>query len=705
MFRRFSSGKSEAGRRLAEQIELLRNSPLVDPIWYRQTYADLRDTPIDVARHYLEHGTAEGRNPGPLFGTNFYLEQNPDVAASGMNPLLHYIFYGAREGRDPHPGFDTKFYLERNPDVAASGMNPLAHYILHGEREGRLPQAKSNARRGYDKWIATHEVRDAASLKALAGSVAAFRWRPRFSIVMPTYNTPDPILRAALDCVLAQVYPDWELCIADDRSTQPNVGLTLQEYAAKDIRIKIAYRETNGHISLATNSAMGLASGDFICLMDHDDEIAPNALYEFAVKLSEDPELDFIYSDEDKLTEQGRRYEPFFKPDWSPEALEACMYTAHFACYRTSLVRRVGGFRQAFDGAQDYDFVLRLTEHVGKVAHIPKILYHWRAIAGSTAASMENKDYVIDAAVRALEERVARTGELAFVRSNRYKGCFDVRRAINGNPRVSIIMPSAGRDSEVRGETLDLLAHCVEKIAALSTYTNYEIIVVHNGDLRRSTLDRLAKYPIVFVHYNEPMFNMPRKMNLGARHATGDYLITFNDDIEVISPDWIEAMLSIGQNPEVGVVGAKLYFEDGKIQHVGVAFWNGLPDHIRRGFGHDDPGHFFSTVGQRNYLAVTGACALTRRSLYEAVGGYDEAFAINYNDIDYCLKVYRAGFRIAYAAQAELYHYESRSRVRKVADCEIGLFLERWRDFVRDDPYYSSYFDAHPPNFELDDRE
>jgi O-antigen biosynthesis protein len=314
---------------------------------------------------------------------------------------------------------------------------------------------------------------------------------------------------------------------------------------------------------------------------------------------------------------------------------------------------------------------------------------------------MENKDYVIDAAVRALEERVKRTGKLGWVRPNFYKGCFDVRREIDGNPKVSLLIPSAGRDSEVRGEVVDLLANCIDSIRALSTYRNFEIIVIHNGDLRAETLNRINRHKVCLVHYDEPVFNISKKLNLGAKHATGDYLITLNDDIEVISTDWIEAMLSVGQNPEVGVVGAKLYFEDGKIQHVGVAFWQGLPDHIRRGFGRADPGHFFSSVGQRNYLAVTGACALTRRSVFDAVGGYDELFAVNYNDVDYCLKAYRAGFRIVYTPLAQLYHFESRNRPRTVAASEIELFQERWGEFLKYDPYYSPYFDSHPPNFEL----
>ena len=676
--------------------------PLFHCSWYLQENPDVRAAGINPLEHYVRHGIREGRQPCELFQPFWYLDQYRDVARTGMDPLLHFVKHGAAEGRNPSPFFDTGWYLNRYPDVRRSGANPLEHYLRRGRIEGREPRPpRRNALSGYDAWRANHEALETPSLLALERSIVAFRWRPRFSIVVPTFNTPEYALLAFLDSVKKQVYPDWELCIADDASTEPHVRKILSDYAYADARIRVRYRAINGHISEATNSALELATGDYMCLMDHDDEIAPNALYEFAIKLNENPDYDFIYSDEDKVTPNGRRYEPFFKPDWSPEMLEACMYTAHFGCYRMSLVRKIGGLKNEFNGAQDYDFVLRFTEHVHKVAHVAKILYHWRAVPGSTATSMDRKDYVIEAAVRALEGRVMRTGQLKWVRPNHYKGCFDVRRAIDGAPKISILIPSAGRDSEVRGKTTDLLVNCIEKIVRLSTYTNYEIIIIHNGDLRATTVRQLAGRQICLVQYDEPIFNFSKKLNLGARRATGEYLITLNDDIEVISPDWIEAMLSIGQNPQVGVVGSKLYFEDDTIQHVGVAFWDGLPDHIRRGFVHDDPGYFYSNVGQRNYLAVTGACALTRRSLFDSVGGYDEDFAINYNDVDYCLKIYQKGLRIVFAPQAELFHFESRSRARSVSDEEIGLFRARWVDLVKRDPYYSPYFDAHPPNFRI----
>jgi O-antigen biosynthesis protein len=554
----------------------------------------------------------------------------------------------------------------------------------------------------YKEWIVVNEARPEGWLELQGSESSKLAFRPVFSIVVPTYNTQNTILKAFLDSVLAQSYPYWELCIADDASTLPSVRETLEVYAKRDNRVRVVYRGTNGHIAGATNTAMEIAIGDFICLMDHDDVIAPNALYEFACLLNANPDLDMVYSDEDKLSVDGKqRFDPFFKPDWSPETLLSCMYTAHFACYRRTIVQQIGGFRAEFNGAQDYDFVLRFTTLTQRVAHVPKILYHWRAIPGSTAASMDNKHYVVAAGERALTEHLQRAGVPAFARSSSFKGCFEARLSIEGRPLVSIIIPSAGRDATVRGRSIDLLAHCIESIETHTTYKNRELVVVDNQDLRPSTLSALERWPVRYVHYGESVFNIATKMNMGAREATGEYLLFLNDDVEIITPDWIEAMLSLAQNPGVGAVGAKLFFEDGTLQHVGVTFCKGLPDHIHRGQPGDIPGYFFSAAGIRNYLAVTGACLLIRRDVFFAVGGFDEVFAINYNDIDLCLRVHELGYRNVYAGQAQLFHFESRTRERTVAQQEIDLFLQRWADKVRIDPFYSSYFDAAPPDYVL----
>lgn len=554
----------------------------------------------------------------------------------------------------------------------------------------------------YDAWIATVEAPARPSVAAMRRDIAGFRLRPLISIVVPVYDTPARWLNAAIASVRAQAYENWELCLCDDRSPAPHVWPMLQGFAASDPRIKLFRRDRNGRISAASNDALALATGSHMTLMDHDDVLPDNALYEFVRILNEDDTVDFIYSDEDKISVEDVRYDPFFKPDWSPETLESCMYTAHLALYRMDIVARIGGFRDECNGAQDYDFALRYTEHVRNVRHVPKILYHWRAIPGSTAQTMDNKDYVVAAALRGLEDRARRTGELEIVRPSPFKGCFEMRRKLRKRPLVSIVIPSAGRDSVVGGRTVDLLAECVASIRGTTTYESIEIVVVDNGDLRAGTRAALTRHGVRSVTYGARHFNVATKMNLGARAARGEVLLFLNDDITVMTPDWIEAMLALLQIPGVGAVGPKLLFETGEIQHAGISVVDATPDHIRRGYPGDDPGHFFSSVGNRNYLAVTGACLMVRRVDFEAVGGFDEEFPINYNDIDLCLKLWDSGLRIVYCAQATLTHYESRNRARVVDAVEQTLFRDRWAAKIPRDPYYGEWFEAVPPTFELD---
>jgi GT2 family glycosyltransferase len=570
-----------------------------------------------------------------------------------------------------------------------------------GIREAILrPSFGSDYRDSYRSWI--RRGVDAARADQSGKEVSEMQHRPVFSIVMPTFNSTDEWLVRAIESVRGQSYPHWELCIADDASTLPSVRATLERYMALDDRIRVSFRKENGHIARATNDAMALMRGDYMCLMDHDDEIAPHALLEFARIINEDPLVEFIYSDEDKLDLDGQRYEPFFKPDWSPILLESCMYTAHFACYRVSIVRQVGGFRPECNGAQDYDFVLRFAERVTRVRHVPKILYHWRAIPGSTAQSMDNKDYVISSAIRALSDRCARTGEVDLVKPGSWAGSFACRRKIVGNPKVSIIIPSAGRSAEVRGAPVDLLANCVHSIYSKSSFKNFEVIIVDNGDLTKKTRASLARFPARYISYRQSVFNVAARMNLGATVASGDFLLFLNDDTEVISGDWLEAMIAVAQRPNVGMVGAKLRFEDGALQHVGVTTCHGWPDHIRRGFPANDPGYFFSSVTTREVLAVTGACCLIPRALFGRVGGFNEDFAVNYNDIDLCMRVRATGASIVFTSQAELFHFESKNRARTVDQHELSLWNSLWSASFSADPYYSPIFGVSPPNYEPD---
>ena len=557
-------------------------------------------------------------------------------------------------------------------------------------------------RASYEGWIEAVERPNLPSPARMQADIEAFTFRPRISIVMPVFNTPRRWLEAAIRSVQAQSYPDWELCLCDDNSTEPHIAPMLDALVKDDSRIKLHRRTVNGRISAASNDAMALATGAYLTLMDHDDLIPAHALYEFVRLLNEDRTIDFVYSDEDKISVEGLRYEPFFKPDWSPEYLETCMYTSHLALYRADIVRAVGGFRDACNGAQDYDFVLRYTEHARNMRHIPKVLYHWRAIPGSTAQSFANKDYVVAAAVRALADRAARTGEPDIVRPGPYGGSFVLRRKLTARPLVSIVIPSAGRDSLVRGARTDLLANALQSIRERSTYENIEIVVVEHGTLPAGSKAAMARHGARGVPYADPVFNFSAQMNRGVAAAQGEVVVLLNDDTEVISSDWLESMLAVLEIPGVGAVGPRLLFESGEIQHAGIAVVDARPDHVRRGYPGDDAGYAFSSVGTRNYLAVTGACLMLRRADFEAVGGFDEGFPVNYNDVDLCLRLRERGLRTVYCGQAALHHFESRNRARVVDPAEEARFRERWAKAIPRDPYYAEWFEALPPTFELD---
>ncbi|MBX9629207.1 MAG: glycosyltransferase family 2 protein [Burkholderiales bacterium] len=570
--------------------------------------------------------------------------------------------------------------------------------LVRGFRD--LAARAEDERTIYAKWVAATAL-TTADIERMRESIDSFSRKPRFSIAVPVYNVDARWLESVVASVRAQVYPYWELCLADDASTEPHIRPMLERFCRDDARIRAVFRQQNGHISEATNSAIEIATGDYVVLVDNDDEIAPESLFEFARVIDREGLVDMIYSDEDKLSVGGDRFEPFFKPHWSPEYLETCMYTAHLACYRTDLFRAVGGFRKGYEGAQDYDFVLRFTERASRILHVEKVLYHWRVIPGSTALALGQKKYVVDAGCRALSDRLSRTGRDGVAQSSPYPGCFWIEEKVSGEPLVSIVIPSAGRDARIRGRATDLLVNCVKSLRSKTDYRNYEIIVVDNDDLRSTTRQFIEANGCRLVHFREP-FNVARKMNLGARESRGELLLFMNDDIEVINPEWLRRMIPLVQRAGVGVVGAKLLFESGKIQHVGVAFDDdGLPDHVLRGFHGDSQGYFFSVAGNRDFLAVTGACMLTPKPLFESIGGFDEAFAINYNDIDYCLKAHHAGYRSVYTPHARLYHFESQNRERVVAPQEIELFLQRWADTTKRDPYYGRMFRNKPPDFRL----
>ncbi|MBF2029325.1 MAG: glycosyltransferase [Oscillatoriales cyanobacterium C42_A2020_001] len=545
----------------------------------------------------------------------------------------------------------------------------------------------------YPQWVAERQWTPTKIAQAKQ-QLTQWHLRPTFSVILPVYNVEEKWLKKAIDSVINQIYPDWELCIADDASTTQHIKPLLNRYSKLDSRIKVVFRETNGNIVAASNTALELATGDYIALLDHDDELAIDALYENAKLINQHPDADFIYSDEDKIDPAGKRCDPFFKPDWSPDYFHACMYTCHLGVYRTSLIRDIGGFRPEFDGSQDYDLVLRVVEKTQNIYHIPKILYHWRVIPASVTSSHEAKPWAYEAAYRALAEMVARSPYPGRVEAGPREGFFRVRRTIIGNPRISIVIPSGGATLETPTGTICLLEQCIRSIRDRSTYRNFEIVLVDGYDVPDAVLDVVKGADLNLVRCADP-FNFSQRINLGAQAATGDILLLLNDDVEVVTPDWLESMLEFAQQTEIGAVGAKLLFADGRIQHVGVMVLGGNAGHAYREAQGDHPGYFLSNIVNRNYLVITAACLMMRRQVFFELGGMDETFPLNYNDVDLCLKAHQAGYRNVVTPYAQLVHYESVSRTPGLRPKEWEHLNTKWKDYFESLQYQDPYYNAN----------
>jgi len=557
--------------------------------------------------------------------------------------------------------------------------------------------ARRRKRLTYQQWMAQQRL-SKSDIDRAKQEISQWRLRPTFSVIMPVYNVEEEWLKRAIDSVLNQIYPDWELCIADDASPAPHIKPLLTHYSKLDSRIKVVFRAENGNIIAASNSALELATGDYIALLDHDDELAIDALYENAKLINQHPDADFIYSDEDKINTNGDRSDPFFKPDWSPDYFHSCMYTCHLGVYRTDLIRAISGFRPGFDGSQDYDLVLRVVEKTQNIYHIPKVLYHWRIIPASVTSSADAKPWAYEAAVRALKDMVDRSPFPGRVEPGPRAGFHRIRREIQGNPKVSIVIPSGGATLDTPTGKVCLLEQCVRSIRNRSTYRNFEIVVVDGYDVPDEVLAAIAGDDLQLVRCADP-FNFAQRINLGAKAATGDVLLLLNDDIEVKTPDWLESMLEFAQQPEIAAVGAKLFFANGTIQHIGVMVLSGNAGHAFHQVEGDHPGYFLSNLVNRNYLVVTGACLMMRRDLFFELGAMDESFPLNYNDVDLCLKAHQAGYRNLVTPYAQLIHYESASRQPGLRPKEWEHLNTKWKTYFEQlnyyDPYYNPNLSAH----------
>lgn len=568
--------------------------------------------------------------------------------------------------------------------------------LKHSEKERELD---------YEKWLRknplTKKQLEDQRIKSLKLSS-----QPLISILVPVYNPDIEFLKTCIDSVLAQTYQKWELCLADDASPNEEVRRLIKEYANKDKRIKYVFRKHNGHICKATNSALDLATGEYIALLDDDDYLWPNALYEAAKAISNDPEIEFLYSDEDKIDTTGRHHEnPFFKPGWSPEYLRSVNYITHFSVLRRQLVKKIGGLRVGYEGAQDWDLFLRVSRETDKVVHIPKILYSWRKSDTSTASTPGAKEYAYINQKKALADDVKDRGLIANIDWQIPLSMWRVNYVLPSEPLVSIIIPTKNQ--------LMYISQCLESVITKTVYGNYEIVIVDTGSTEQRVWELYEQYQartdLKVVKWTRE-FNFSGACNFGVSKARGQYLLFLNNDTELISPNWLGDMVGYASQRDIGAVGCKLYYPTGQLQHGGIILGvggqggtPGIAGHFFPAFRENppqDPGQLLYDGGTRNFAAVTAACLMVSREKYDKVKGFDTKFKIAFNDVDFCLKLLKSNYRNVYLPHVELYHHESisigrlGSKVRdpKLFAKEIAMMLSKWGNIIENDPYYHPEF-------------
>lgn len=643
-----------------------------------------------------------------FFDSDWYLTQYPEVKQYAAEPVVHYVKEGARDCKDPGPRFSTSTYFLLYPELIKSKVNPLMHFEKTTNASNL--NAKKNVIGIYEEWIKAYDTLTDADRDAIRIKIKNLKYRPVISIVMPVYNTPKKWLNYSIKSVLKQLYPHWELCIADDASTQPHVKRILQRYARKDSRIKVVYREKNAHISVASNTALQLATGDFVSLLDHDDELAEHALFKVVEEINNYPDVGLIYSDEDKIDTKGQRVAPYFKSDWNPDLLYSQNYISHLGTYRRSILVELNGFREGYEGSQDYDLALRTIEKLSpaQIRHIPHILYHWRMIPGSVALGPDQKTYSGEAAQKAIQSHLERMGmNNAKVVPNPelniyHRVIFPLPTQL---PLVSVIIPTKDK--------VELLKQCITSILDKTSYTNFELIIVDNQSCNKETYDYYEQIKenqrIKMITYEMP-FNYSKINNFAVASASGEFIVFLNNDTEIISPNWMSEMLSHATRPEIGAVGAKLYYPNKSIQHVGVICGiGGVAGHLYSRAHGKTIGHSGKAILTQNFLAVTAACMMMRRSLFQELDGFNEEnLPIAFNDVDLCLRIYQKGYRILWTPYAELYHHESATRGLDLspeqierAKNEIDYMKMTWSEFIEKDPFYNINLSLHASDYSL----
>jgi GT2 family glycosyltransferase len=596
--------------------------------------------------------------------------------------------------------FGDKHPVVNSVRIVHKTLNHLvgrARFFLHAVLSGAyaIPPAVDP----YQAWQAVNRWNDRRR-DALVESLSALKGvAPLLSVIMPVHDPPLPCLDAAIASVIGQVYERWELCVVDDGSVHPEIRAAIDTWRSRDRRIKLVTLEQNVNISRATNRAVEMAEGDYLVFVDHDDLLTPDALGEIVLYLTTNPDTDVLYSDDDKITEDGRRFDPQFKPEWSPELLLSYMYFSHVFVVRRSCYAAVGGMREGFEGSQDYDFALRVTEQTARIGHIPKVLYHWRVLPGSTASSGAAKPASFEAGRRAVQEALDRRGIVARVT----RPPFAVRAGLgvfshefpDTGPRVSVIIPTRNN--------VDVLRACLASLEQ-TTYLNFEVVIIDNESDDAETLAYLRSLPHTVLRIPNPAgsFNFAAINNLAVKQVDSPYVLFLNDDVEVRSPRWLSQMMGYVQIQGVGAVGAKLIFPDGRIQHAGIihGLYHGMAGPAFKLAPETDHGYLSYASVARDYSAVTAACLLTPRTLFLELGGFDEQrYAVAYNDVDYCYRLVDRGHRCVYCPTAELIHHEGHSRGQRDNPAELAEFRRAYRG--RKDPWYSPHLSLDTERFEI----
>ncbi|MDO4343696.1 MAG: glycosyltransferase family 2 protein [Eubacteriales bacterium] len=572
----------------------------------------------------------------------------------------------------------------------------------------------------YEEWRKEHAATQEELKRQRRMSETSSGTGVTFSIAVPLYRTPEPFLRRMIESVTAQTYGNWELCLADASPCKKNGSLEyeteltkiVREYQKQDRRISYRVLKENGGISENTNKAFEMAAGEFLCLLDHDDFLEPDALFEFVEALKKHPEAEMIYSDEDKVSADEKEYfQPHLKPDFNIDLLRSNNYICHFLAVKKTLEESVGGLDASYDGAQDYDFIFRCAEKAGQIVHVPRVLYHWRVHSESTADNPFSKEYAYEAGQRAIDAHLKRCGVLGRAVRLKDAGFYRVKYELSGMPKVSLVIPNKDHADDLKA--------CVESVWEKTSYPNYEIIVVENNSEEEATfayyreLKKQAEQrgkELRLLRWKEKGFSYPAINNYGAAAAKGEYLVLLNNDITVIAPDWLEEFLSVCSRPEVGAVGARLYYPDDTIQHAGIVVGiGGVAGSMFVGLPRERSGYFHKAALMQDLSAVTAACMMVKKKVYEELGGMEEQLPVAFNDVDFCLRIREKGLLVVYDPYVEMYHCESRSRgaedtkekLRRFQG-EIEFMRRRWIKVLKEgDPYYNPNFSLKTWNYEL----